>query len=222
MINKIKTSLGFMDTILKFLKKYGFLNILKAMIIFLLLSITIRLALNPTSVFKSYTTWVVETHKVDLINRRLVDSNIKELLPLIKDETNSDRVWIVEYHNGTSNWTHATLKFECKSDSIPSVILMYDNFYLSWISLPDMLSNKEAYFGAINDLRSSDPVLSEMVSRSGVEYFGAIQLTDKDNTPLGILGLTWNSKDIINSNIIENKLYKYGAIASVILSRDGQ
>ena len=56
MINKIKTSLGFMDTILKFLKKYGFLNILKAMIIFLLLSITIRLALNPTSVFKSYTT----------------------------------------------------------------------------------------------------------------------------------------------------------------------
>jgi hypothetical protein len=51
--SEITAGLGWLDTILKIIKKYSVLEIIKAMILLMLLSMSIRICIDPSFIFEA-------------------------------------------------------------------------------------------------------------------------------------------------------------------------
>lgn len=78
--NEITLGLGWLDTILKTIKKYSILEIIKAMILLMLLSVTIRLCIDPSFIFKQYDVYRERFHNTELVVRNEKDEQLKENL----------------------------------------------------------------------------------------------------------------------------------------------
>jgi hypothetical protein len=75
--NEITLGLGWLDTILKTIKKYSVLEIIKAMILLFLLSMTIRICIDPSFIFKQYEVYRKDFHDKELVERNNKDEQLK-------------------------------------------------------------------------------------------------------------------------------------------------
>jgi hypothetical protein len=75
--DEITLGLRWLDTILKTIKKYGILEIIKAMILLFLLSMTIRVCIDPSFIFKQYEIYRKDFHDKELVARNEKDEQLK-------------------------------------------------------------------------------------------------------------------------------------------------
>lgn len=210
----ITSGLTWLGTILQYIKDYGVCNILKALIIMFILSITLRICYNPAFLFDKYSDYMAQKHTQELVNRINDDKKVKDLLPKLLYRSNADRVWIIQYHNGISDWLYGSMRFELCGEGIHPIKEQYDNFHLSWLMLPDYLKTHTTFIGNLATLEPLDHVLYDRFRKNGIEYLACILLKDDIGTPTGILGFTWENMNNIEyeeSEIKEN-LIRYGAI----------
>lgn len=82
------------------------------------------------------------------------------------------------------------MRFELCEEGIHSIKEQYDNFHLSWLTLPDYLKAHTTFIGDSTALESLDHVLYDRFRKNNIEYLACILLKDNIGTPTGILGFT--------------------------------
>ena len=206
-VNPITAGLGWLDTILKTIKKYGILEIVKAMLTLMLLSLTIRICIDPSFLFEMYQEWYKKHHNVELVERSEQDSLLKDQFELWVHKYHADRIFLIQYHNGTKDWQHGTMRFE-KCINAVSIKEDYVDFNLTWLDMPYYLKENETFIGSIEDLKLIDPVLYGQLSPYGIDYMAFIIVRDESGEAQGIFGCTWPKTEI---NITEkaNKIHDY-------------
>lgn len=206
-VNPITAGLGWLDTILKTIKKYGIMEIIKAMLTLMLLSLTIRICIDPSFLFEMYQNWYRENHNVELIERSEQDSLLKEQFELWVHKYHADRIFLIQYHNGTKDWQHGTMRFE-KCVNAVSIKEDYVDFNLTWLDMPYYLKENETFIGSIEDLKLIDPVLHGQLAPFGVDYMAFIVVRDESGEAQGIFGCTW-PKNEIDMALKANKIHDY-------------
>ena len=208
--NSFNENLPWLGMILQYIKEYGIYNIIKAIFILLVL----RILFNPTIIFDKYTEYISEKHTRELINRNNDDQKIKSLLPILLSKSGASRVWIIQYHNGISDWQYGSMRFELPKENVYSIKEQYNNFHLSWLNLPDYLKIHKVFIGNLEDLKKLDYMLYDRFRKNKINYLACILLWDEDNNPTGILGFTWESEQQVfyDETFIKENLIRYGAI----------
>jgi hypothetical protein len=81
-----------LGTILKYIKEYGVINIIKAAITLMFLSIAIRVCYDPGFLFDKYIEYMQKRHDKELVLRSEKDGQLKDLLPTYLYKYHADRV----------------------------------------------------------------------------------------------------------------------------------
>lgn len=204
------THLAWIGTLLQYIKDYGISNILKALIIILLM----QLCYNPTAIFEKYSEYMTQKHNIELENRANDDKKVKELLPKLLYGSGASRVWIIQYHNGISDWQYGSMRFELTSEGTCSIKEQYDNFHLSWLNFPDYLKVHKFFIGDLEAIKEIDLTLYNNFKKNDVAFLSCILLSDSDGHPTGILGFTWDNNQTVKheNSGIQTSLIRYGAI----------
>ena len=193
---EITVGIGWVDTILNIMKKYSILEIIKAMLLLMLLSMTIRICIDPSFVFEAWKEWQERHHETELVERSNKDEKIKDYLNLWLHKYHADRVFIIQYHNGTKDWQHGTMRFEKCANNIVSMKKDYVNFNLTWLDLPFYLKEHDSFIGNMNELKVLDQTLYNQLIPYDVDHLACIIIRDQYGDPKGIFGCTWGVTDI--------------------------
>lgn len=196
-----------LKNVLKFMKEYSILDFIKSCAVTILLTLTIRLCYNPEFIFKQYLEYVRTTHTEETLIREDHDAMIKELLPTMLYKYHADRVYVVQFHNGVSDWKYGSMRFEKTLPGVRSIKTAYDHIHLSWLTLPDYLKKHDVYIGHISDFANIDHTLYEWYLNHGTEYVACILLKDPEGFPVGILGFMWNGQ--IPLEQVKDKMMSY-------------
>lgn len=96
---------------------------------------------------------------------------------------------MIQYHNGTKDWQHGTMRFE-KCVNAVSIKEDYVDFNLTWLDMPYYLKEHETFIGSIEDLKLIDPVLHGQLAPYGIDYMAFIIVRDESGEAQGIFGCT--------------------------------
>ena len=210
MKSNLNSFLTWIGIILQYIKDYGISNILKAFIIILLM----QLFYNPTAIFDKYSEYMTQKHNAELEIGANDDRKVKELLPKLLYGSGASRVWIIQYHNGISDWQYGSMRFEMPLEGVYSIKEQYDNFHLSWLNFPDYLKVHKIFIGDLEAIKEIDLTLYNNFKKNNITFLSCILLSDNNGFPTGILGFTWdNNQTVIHDrNGIQTSLIRYGAI----------
>ena len=205
---EITIGLGWLDTILKTIKKYGILEIFKALLLLFFISMTLRICIDPGFIFEAWNEWAERNHEKELVERNEKDEKLKDTLSQFLYKYHADRIFVIQYHNGTRDWQHGTMRFE---KCLPNTVSMksdYVNFNLTWLDLPFYLKENNLFIGSMNELKTIDPILYDQLTAKGVDYLACVIIRDEYGDPQGIFGATWPETDIdMNTRI--DKIHDY-------------
>lgn len=206
----VTSEISWLGTLLKYIKEHGISNILKALIILFMLQV----CHDPTFLFEKYSKYMEQKHTEELQARTNDDKKVKDLLPKLLYSSGASRVWIIQYHNGISDWQYGSMRFELPLDNVESIKEQYDHFHLSWLNLPDYLKTHNIFIGDLDTLKEIDNTLFDRFNKNKIQYLACILLKDELNTPTGILGFTWEKQDSVrySETTIKDNLIRYGAI----------
>lgn len=194
--NQITVGIGWFDTVLNIIKKYSIIEIIKAMLLLMFLSMTIRICIDPSFIFEAWKEWQIQHHNAELVERNNKDELLKDYLTLWIHKYHADRVFIIQYHNGTKDWQHGTMRFEKCSQNTVSMKKDYVNFNLTWLDLPFYLKENDSFIGTIDELQAIDPTLYNQLLPYSVDYMACVIIRDDYGDPQGIFGCTWPKTDI--------------------------
>ena len=214
----IDSGLSWLGTLLNYIKQYGVFNIIKATMLLIILSFSLRLCFDPEYIFERYNKFVIEKHDIELQERAELDRQIKNNLPTYLYKYRADRVWIIQYHNGIMDWQHGTMRFELTRSNLEPVQTQYNDFNLTWLNLPYYLKDHNLFVGDLNELQKYDRVLYEQLAKNNVAYLACILIKDNTGKDIGIFGVTWASipKDIDVETIVQRLYTDSGEIKYLI------
>lgn len=214
----IDSGLSWLGTLLNYIKQYGVFNIIKATMLLIILSFSLRLCFDPEYIFERYNKFVIEKHNIELQERAELDRQIKNNLPTYLYKYRADRVWIIQYHNGIMDWQHGTMRFELTRSNLEPVQTQYNDFNLTWLNLPYYLKDHNLFVGDLNELQKYDRVLYEQLVKNNVAYLACILIKDNTGKDIGIFGVTWASipKDIDVETIVQRLCTDSGEIKYLI------
>lgn len=222
-MEKVEKGVGLLGKLLNLQKKYGFFSILKSLFLLLLLGYVIFFALNPTYLLERITTIQNERHSEAVTKRINSDEEIRLLLEKLRLKTNSDRAWMIEFHNGSSNigtglpFLYGSLRIETTSDTIPGVEEDYSDFSLSRYPLLMRVLSNGYYYGDIESLKEYDQKLYYKMKSNGVNETAMITIYNGDS-PIGIIGLSFCNENTMNEKCVGMEIRKTGLqIASLLM-----
>lgn len=213
----IDSGLSWIGTILKYMKEYGFWNIIKSCILLIFIILTLNICYNPSFLFKRFEEYSNRIHTSAKDVRMNNDGKIQQILPNLLSEIKSDRVWIIQYHNGTSDWNFGSMRFELCAENIEPIKWHYDNFHLSWLELPVYLKYNRFYADSVTNLKEVDCALHDILLKRGVKYIATIEINNRQES-LGILGCTWERTPNMSDSEIRSKLSRYSGILEELLT----
>lgn len=86
-------------------KQIWFFSIVKGLFLLFLAGYVVFFALNPKYLLERVTTIQTEQHDNLVRSRLAADSDIRLILSKTMHNTNADRAWLIEFHNGNKNLT---------------------------------------------------------------------------------------------------------------------
>lgn len=217
----IDSGLSWLGTLLNYIKQYGVFNIIKATMLLIILSFSLRLCFDPEYIFERYNKFVIEKHDIELRERAELDRQIKNNLPTYLYKYRADRVWIIQYHNGIMDWQHGTMRFELTRSNLEPVQTQYNDFNLTWLNLPYYLKDHNLFVGSLNELQKYDKVLYEQLAKNHVSYLACILIRDNTGKDIGIFGVTWASTPTdIDVETIVQRLYTDSGEIKYLIQRN--
>lgn len=217
----IDSDLSWLGTLLNYIKQYGVFNIIKATMLLIILSFSLRLCFDPEYIFERYNKFVIEKHDIKLHERAELDRQIKNNLPTYLYKYRADRVWIIQYHNGIMDWQHGTMRFELTRSNLESVQTQYNDFNLTWLNLPYYLKDHNLFVGSLNELQKYDRILYEQLAKNHISYLACILIRDNTGKDIGIFGVTWASTPTdIDVETIVQRLYTDSGEIKYLIQRN--
>lgn len=204
-VNSNLLSLG---TILQYIQDYGVWNICKSIMILFVFVMTLRICYNPDFLLEKYKEYSEITHQNAQYDRIVNDDKINRILPSIMVDSRASRTWIIQYHNGTSDWSYGSMRFELCLSNVKSIQEQYNDFHLSWLRLPMYLRSNEYFIGDLEDIAKIDHIVYDKFVMNNIKY-SACMIIRSNGYDIGILGLTWEEIPDISKDEIRKLLEKY-------------
>ena len=102
-IDKANEVLGVWERFHGFVEKYGLRGIFTTLVVLAIFGMMVSLFVNPEGFLKRIEDIQQKTNAERIEQRLKADPEIRSELMTVKNETNADRAYILEAHNGTSN-----------------------------------------------------------------------------------------------------------------------
>lgn len=198
MEEKIDKGLNWFDRALQIVEKYKFKTIFKAVIYILIIAATIGFIKNPTWIFEQYQTWLDRQHDAAMIDREHIDMKIHTIIEKLNFKTNSARVFILEYHNGTESVTGLPFRkcsatYEAINVGVMPIAHDYTEINLSLMPFANHMATTGYWCGDIHEMENIDRSFCYRLKASGVEHFTAVTIEGVDK-PLALLIISYDER----------------------------
>ena len=223
-MERIDKGMGWLQKMLNLQNKYGFFSIIKGLFLLFLAGYVVFFALNPKYLLERVTTIQTEQHD-NLVRPRLAaDSDIRLILSKTMHNTNADRAWLIEFHNGNKNLTtglpflFGSMRIEETQDSIPNVDEDYADFSLSKYKLIAKVLDEGFFYGNIKDVQSIDKRLYYKFQSNDINEIALLTIYNEDK-PAGIVGLSFCNNKQMDKQLVGKRIRSAGIQIATLLSQ---
>lgn len=169
-------------------------------------------AISQGFIFNSYKSKLDEEHKKSIEYRMKSTPIIINYLNSLAIETNANRAFIMEYHNGKSNptgmqWQFADLTFS--NDNTEHSMYNYVNMSLTDAPHALYLYRNTFFVGTIEELKKIDKKLSLRMESNDNVYCSMMMIYGKNLEPIGYLALSFKEIPNKDMNSINSIMHKY-------------
>ena len=174
---------------------HGLWKIVKGTIALAFALIVLNIALNTEIVFDKFTQYTERVERENVEYRKEIDPVIRGELKELVYVTEASRACIMEFHNGTSNFSslgflYAAMTYEETREGVDKVSKVYGEVSLSLFNIADVMYNRGFWFGSIEDLAKMDSALAQGIAASGTKWVAALLL--ESSRELGFLILSFD------------------------------
>lgn len=217
--------LSWLERTTKLIAKYGIFRVIGAIVVIALFGMVLGLFVYQ----KPLITEMLEKQRIEeskehsaSMQLRLnhINPQIDAILLKLLIDTGSDRVFVVEMHNGSNNPTglpfvYGELTYEQVVDpNIPLIAEEYGVFNLSRFSFVNYIYKNKLFKGDISELNKIDHKLATRMGQNDVKYSYIISLTGS-SVNIGFLGVSYINKDIKKQ--VEGKIVDASQKISILL-----
>lgn len=223
-MERIDKGMGWLQKMLNLQNKYGFFSIVKGLFLLFLAGYVVFFALNPKYLLERVTTIQTEQHDNLVRSRLAADSDIRLILSKTMHNTNADRAWLIEFHNGNKNLTtglpflFGTMRIEETQDSIPNVDEDYADFSLSKYKLIAKVLDEGFFYGNIKDVQSIDKRLYYKFQSNDINEIALLTIYNEDK-PAGIVGLSFCNNKQMDKQLVGKRIRSAGIQIATLLSQ---
>lgn len=223
-MERIDKGMGWLQKMLNLQNKYGFFSIVKGLFLLFLAGYVVFFALNPKYLLERVTTIQTEQHDNLVRSRLAADSDIRLILSKTMHNTNADRAWLIEFHNGNKNLTtglpflFGSMRIEETQDSIPNVDEDYADFSLSKYKLIAKVLDEGFFYGNIKDVQSVDKRLYYKFQSNDINEIALLTIYNEDK-PAGIVGLSFCNNKQIDKQLVGKRIRSAGIQIATLLSQ---
>lgn len=223
-MERIDKGMGWLQKMLKLQNKYGFFSIIKGLFLLFLAGYVVFFALNPKYLLERVTTIQTEQHDNLVRSRLAADSDIRLILSKTMHNTNADRAWLIEFHNGNKNLTtglpflFGSMRIEETQDSIPNVDEDYADFSLSKYKLIAKVLDEGFFYGNIKDVQSIDKRLYYKFQSNDINEIALLTIYNEDK-PAGIVGLSFCNNKQMDKQLVGKRIRSAGIQIATLLSQ---
>lgn len=219
MDTKITKSLNLLDKVIEFCNRHSIKEIFKSLFVIFIIGISIWFFTNPSIVVDYVTEYQQEKHDKEMRMRENATLKLHTLCNNLLHNTNADRVWVIEFHNGKSNMANGMpfdfgiMTIEHTKDNVLSVQEEYRDFPVSYYPLIYKIYEDGFWYGSVEELKVLDKKLYYKMKSNNTEYLACLELY-ADNKPLAILGVTYADTTGINLQQLGLDIRKAGMCAT--------
>lgn len=223
-MERIDKGMGWLQKMLNLQNKYGFFSIVKGLFLLFLAGYVVFFALNPKYLLERVTTIQTEQHDNLVRSRLAADSDIRLILSKTMHNTNADRAWLIEFHNGNKNLTtglpflFGSMRIEETQDSIPNVDEDYADFSLSKYKLIAKVLDEGFFYGNIKDVQSIDKRLYYKFQSNDINEIALLTIYN-ENKPVGIVGLSFCNNKQMDKQLVGKRIRSAGIQIATLLSQ---
>lgn len=223
-MERIDKGMGWLQKMLNLQNKYGFFSIIKGLFLLFLAGYVVFFALNPKYLLERVTTIQTEQHDNLVRSRLAADSDIRLILSKTMHNTNADRAWLIEFHNGNKNLTtglpflFGSMRIEETQDSIPNVDEDYADFGLSKYKLIAKVLDEGFFYGNIKDVQSIDKRLYYKFQSNDINEIALLTIYNEDK-PAGIVGLSFCNNKQMDKQLVGKRIRSAGIQIATLLSQ---
>lgn len=223
-MERIDKGVGWLQKMLNLQNKYGFFSIIKGLFLLFLAGYVVFFALNPKYLLERVTTIQTEQHDNLVRSRLAADSDIRLILSKTMHNTNADRAWLIEFHNGNKNLTtglpflFGSMRIEETQDSIPNVDEDYADFSLSKYKLIAKVLDEGFFYGNIKDVQSIDKRLYYKFQSNDINEIALLTIYNEDK-PAGIVGLSFCNNKQMDKQLVGKRIRSAGIQIATLLSQ---
>jgi hypothetical protein len=194
-IKTTNATLGWMDTIHKFIAKNGFKKlIMDLMAVF----ITVFIALfmfQPGIFVERFKKYEDEQHEYRKELRTNNTPLVQEELDKLREQYNVSWAAVWELHNSTNNldglpFLFATLTYESMNPALTPIAQQFDEVRLSLHPLSTYLEKNEIWCGHVDELKEIDVAAYYRAKALNIEYLG-FKLLSVDGEPKAVLSVAF-------------------------------
>ena len=217
MENKLK----WFGTVLEWIQKYSIWAFLKAGFVMIFVSYVMVISLNPGIIYERVMTYITDTHTEYQNKRNEATIKINYILKELMENTNADRAWVIEYHNGTSGlgglpFTYGIMNAEILEDDTYSVSSHYKDFLLSEYPFILETSKNGGWIGNVEEIKRSDKKLYYAFKSNDISNIAWFYLQSEDQD-IGIVGISYCDNEIPKN--VWKTLREAGVRISIILNK---
>lgn len=223
-MERIDKGMGWLQKMLNLQNKYGFFSIIKGLFLLFLAGYVVFFALNPKYLLERVTTIQTEQHDNLVRSRLAADSDIRLILSKTMHNTNADRAWLIEFHNGNKNLTtglpflFGSMRIEETQDSIPNVDEDYADFSLSKYKLIAKVLDEGFFYGNIKDVQSIDKRLYYKFQSNDINEIALLTIYN-EGKPAGIVGLSFCNNKQMDKQLVGKRIRSAGIQIATLLSQ---
>ena len=214
-------TLGGFGKITELGKKYGSGSMFFGAMFFVFLSWMVYLAANPNVIFEKYNQYVTEKHNASIDYRLKTAPIIRSELNQLALETEAERAYILEFHNGKSNpsglqWQYGDLTFI--SDDTDDITDEMQNVSLSRYNFANIIYDRGYWIGSIDELISLDERFYNRMRVNGGKYFVFQMMYGANMREIGVLGISFlEIPEETSADELVRIVHKYSSSISPLL-----
>ena len=214
-------TLGGFGKIMELGKKYGFGRMIFGAMFFVFFSWMLYLASNPSVIFEKYNQYVTEKHNASIDYRLKTAPIIRSELNQLALETEAERAYILEFHNGKSNpsglqWQYGDLTFI--NDGTDDISDEMQNVSLSRYNFANVIYERGYWAGSIDELTSLDERFYNRMRVNGGKYFVFQMMYGANLREIGVLGISFlEIPEEMSTDALIRIVHKYSSSISPLL-----
>lgn len=207
--------LSWLQDMLKIIDQYGVFKIFRALLVFLFASYFIYLTFNPEIIIEKYVKYKTEQHDSAVAYRKKNDPLIRMHLKELLFETDADRAFIIELHNGTTNnsglpFYYGDMTYEEVATDVSHVDEDYHDFSLQRFPFFGKLFNDGSWYGHVDSLNIIDEKLALRLKSNGSCEIGTVIIYGREKE-IGFIGISFTKKCGEHDEVKMKKIIrKYG------------